>query len=284
MEKKRSYLIGGIHLGKSPINWFGGKYYMAKKIIDLFPEHKVYVEVFGGAGHVLFQKEPSAIEVFNDINSNLVNFFRILRDDYKVQELHKRLQLTPHSREEFLDCYGSWEHEKDEIERVRKWYVTLMQCFSKSFGNKGWSYSKSISNRGMSQSTSQFLGKIDKDIPFAVQRLRGVQIDNLDFRNILEKYDSKDTLFYLDPPYVHDTRTMTYTYANEMTEDDHKDLVNLLLSTKGKVVLSGYDHEIYNPLIDAGWKRIVIGEYDKKSMRHNSETKKGTEIVWVNYC
>lgn len=270
-------------MAKSPINWFGGKFYMANKIVELFPEHRCFVEVFGGAGHILFKKKPSDIEVFNDINSDLINFFRVLRDENKFRELHRRLQLTPHSREEFQRCYNTWDEETDEIERVRKWYVTLMQCYSKSFGNSSWSYTKSISRSGMSQSTSQWLGKIDKDMPEAVERLRRVQIENLDYKDIVKRYDNKDTLFYLDPPYIHDTRKMTYTYEFEMKTEEHKELVKLLLGIKGKVILSGYDHETYNPLTDNGWIKVCIGEFDKKSMKHNSETSKGKEYIWKNF-
>lgn len=269
---------------KSPINWFGGKYYMANKIIDLFSEHKTYVEVFGGAGHVLFKKNPSPIEVYNDINENLVDFFRVLRDKEKSEELRIQLELTPHSRSEFTECYNSWNDKNiDQIEKVRRWYVTLMQCFSKSFGNSGWSYSKTISNRGMSQSTSQWLGKIERDIPTTVERLRTVQIDNLSFEEIIPKYDNPETLFYLDPPYIHNTRKMNYTYEFEMEDDLHKKLVKILLKIKGKAILSGYENEIYKTLEENGWKKISIGNYDKKSMKHDSETQRAEEFVWVNY-
>lgn len=269
---------------KSPINWFGGKFYMAKSIIDLFPKHKTYVEVFGGAGHILFKKEPSEIEVYNDINENLVAFFRTIRDEDKSEKLRKLLELTPHSRAEFKECYNSWDDEGlDEVEKVRRWYVTLMQCFSKSFGNSGWSYSKRVSSRGMSQSTSQWLGKIERDMPTAVERLRTVQIDNLSFEELIPKYDTKETLFYLDPPYVHSTRKMTYTYEFEMEDCLHHKLVKMLLNIKGKAILSGYENEIYEILENNGWNKIKIGEYDKKSMKHDSETQKAAEFVWINY-
>lgn len=269
---------------KSPINWFGGKYYMSNKIIEYFPKHKVYVEVFGGAGHVLFKKIPSPIEVYNDINKNLVNFFRVLRDKEKSERLKFLLELTPHSRDEFRFCYENWQEDiDDDVEKVRRWYVALMQCFSKSFGNSGWSYSKSISNRGMSQATSQWLGKIERDLPAAVERLRTVQIDNLSFEEIIPKYDSKETLFYLDPPYIHETRKMNYTYEYEMTNEQHELLVDILLKIKGKAILSGYDNHIYERLVENGWKKILIGEYDKESMKHDSAKERGKEFIWINY-
>jgi DNA adenine methylase len=273
-------------MAKSPINYFGGKFYQAPEIISMFPEHKVYVEVFGGSGSVLFAKPRSEIEVYNDIYSVLVDFFRILRDPLQAQELHRLLQLTPYSRKEFKECGKTWEQENG-IERARRWYVSLMQSFSKSIGGKenmGWSFSKSQSRRGMSQCTSQWLSKIDDNLPEAVERLRNVQIENVDYKDLIATYDGKDTLFYLDPPYVHDTRKMTFTYEHEMTDEEHNNMIDILLKIKGKALLSGYDHKIYDRLVRNGWQRLSIGEYDKRSMSHNTRKAKGEEIVWINYA
>ena len=274
-------------MAKSPINYFGGKFYQAPEIISMFPEHKVYVEVFGGAGHVLFTKPRSDIEVYNDIDSGLINFFGILRDPLQAKELHRLLQLTPYSRKEFKECGQTWEKEPDNIERARRWYVSLMQSFSKSIGGKenmGWSFSKSQSRRGMSQCTSQWLSKIDDNLPEAVERLRNVQIENSDYKDLIATYDGKDTLFYLDPPYVHDTRKMTFTYEHEMSDEEHNNMIDILLKIKGKALLSGYDHKIYDRLVQNGWQRLSIGEYDKRSMSHNTRKAKGEEIVWINYA
>ena len=267
---------------KSPINWFGGKYYMANDIINLFPKHRVYVEVFGGAGHILFKKEPSEIEVYNDIDSGLYLFFKTLRDENKANILKQKLDLTPYSREEFYHCRDTWKNEKDEIEKVRKWYVATMQSFSTNFST--WSYSKNKSRRGMSQAVSQWLGKIENDLPKAVERLKTVQIENMDYKDLIKKYDGKDTLFYLDPPYIHKTRQMTYQYTYEMTDQQHEEMINILLHIKGKAILSGYDNEIYNKLLDNGWRKMFLGEYDKRSEKAINESRnKGKEFIWINY-
>lgn len=269
-------------MSKSPINWFGGKYYMANDIIELFPKHELYVEVFGGAGHILFKKEPSPIEVYNDIDSGLVSFFRILRDENKANQLKIKLDLTPYSREEFYHCRDTWREEQDEIEKARKWYVAVMQSFSTNFST--WSHSKSKSRKGMAQSVSQFLGKIEQDLPNAVDRLKTVQVENMDFRKLITKYDGKDTLFYLDPPYIHNTRKMTYTYSYEMDDKDHKELVEILLNIKGKAILSGYDNLIYDKLTENGWKKISIGQFDKRSIKAIDKSReKGEEILWLNF-
>lgn len=267
---------------KSPINWYGGKYYMANKIIELFPNHKCYVEVFGGAGHILFRKKSSEIEVFNDIDKGLITFFKVLRDEKKANQLKTLLELTPYSREEFYNCRDTWETEQNEIERVRKWYTTVMQSFSSDLSS--WSFSKSKSRRGMSQSVSQWLGKIEKNIPDAIERLRMVQIENLDFRELIIKYDSDETLFYLDPPYIHDTRKTKRGYQYEMTNKDHKELVNILLKIKGKAILSGYQHSIYDKLLQSGWYRKYLGSFNKCSAKViNTSRNKGEEFVWINY-
>ena len=269
---------------KSPINWYGGKYYMADRIISLFPEHKIYCEVFGGAGHILFTKSPSDIEVYNDINSDLTAFFSILRDKEKAEQLQIQLELTPYSRTEFYNCSKNLHNElDDDVERVRKWYTALMQSFSGSFGS--WCHTKSLSRRGMPKPVSGWLGNIDDNMPKAVERLQTVQIENLDYEKLINKYDSKNTLFYLDPPYIHDTRTAKRVYEYEMSNEQHRKLVDILLNIKGKAILSGYDHEIYNTLIENGWKKVLLGEYTKSCIKAENGKKdsKGQEFVWINF-
>ena len=263
---------------KSPINWYGGKYYMAKDIIEIFPEHKMYVEGFGGAAHVLFRKEKSELEVYNDLHSGLYLFFKLLRENN--EEFIRRLSLTPYSREEFENSKG-WMYEEDEIEKARSFYVRTMQSVA---SNGGWCYAKSKSRRGMCQSVSRWLGNIEENLPNAIERLKEVQIENLDILKLIKKYDKEDTLFYLDPPYICDTRKQKKSYDHEMIDEQHKELVDVLIGIKGKVVLSGYDHPIYNKLLENGWDKVVLGEYAKRGQKTNEgELSKGKELVWVNY-
>lgn len=264
---------------KSPINWYGGKYYMAKNIIELFPKHNMYVEGFGGAGHVLFRKTPSPMEVYNDLHKGLYLLFKLLRE--KNEELIKSIQLTPYSREEFIQDKNTWKNETNEVEKVRKFYTEVMQAVA---GKGGWCYTKSKSRRGMCQSVSRWLGNIDENLPNIIERLREIQIENLDIINLIDKYDSEDTLFYLDPPYIHDTRSAKKMYDYEMSNEKHIELVNTLIKIKGKVVLSGYEHEIYNKLENEGWKKVYIGDYAKRSQKTNEgELDTGSEFVWINY-
>ena len=263
---------------KSPINWYGGKYYMAKDIIEIFPKHKMYVEGFGGAGHVLFRKEKSELEVYNDLHSGLYLFFKLLRENNK--EFIRRLSLTPYSREEFENS-KRWMYEDDEIEKARKFYVRTMQSVA---SNGGWCYAKSKSRRGMCQSVSRWLGNIEENLSGAIERLKEVQIENLDVLDLIKKYDKEDTLFYLDPPYVPETRKQKKSYDCEMTREQHIELINTLINVKGKVILSGYDNDIYNKLLDNGWKKIILGEFSKRGQKtNNGELTKGKEFVWINY-
>lgn len=160
---------------KSPINWYGGKYYMKKTIVELFPEHKTYIEGFGGAGHILLYKEPSEIEVYNDLNEGLYLFFKLLRNDETRDKLIAKIQLTPYSRREFCECRDNWSNQKSEVEKARMFYIKTMQSFS-GVGTS-WSYSKNKSRRGISQAVSKFLGNVDENMLDVVDRLREIQIE-----------------------------------------------------------------------------------------------------------
>lgn len=220
--------------GKSPVRWFGGKYRLAPHIVDLFPPHRIYVEVFGGGGSVLFAKEPSVVEVYNDLDEGVSNFFAVIRDETSCAILAKRLAATPYSRADYYDCLKSWSHVTDSIEKARQWFVIMRMSFGGMFGN-AWGFGRSGEKQSMT--TSAWLGA-QRLILEAQERLALVQIENRDFRKIISLYDTPETLFYLDPPYVPDTRKEG-KYRCELTAVDHHDLVQLILSMQGQVILSG---------------------------------------------
>lgn len=238
---------------RSPIRWFGGKGNMVAKLLPLIPPHRIYVEPFGGGASLLFAKEPSPVEVYNDLDSGLVNFFRVLRDPVKFERFHKLVSLTPYSREEYDFCRATWEMCEDEVERAYRWYVVARMSFSGCFGSS-WSSAVTASRRGMADTTSKWLSTIDM-LPSIHARMMRVQIEHADFRRILERYDTPETFFYLDPPYISDTRR-DGEYKHEMTLDDHRDLVDRLLRLEGMAILSGYAHDVYRLLEEAGWRRI----------------------------
>ena len=238
---------------RSPMWWFGGKGKMVKKLLPLIPQHKIYVEVFGGGASILFAKEPSPVEVYNDLNSDLVNFFRVLRDPQKFAEFHRLVSLTPYSREEYNFCRKTWESCEDDVERAYRWFVVARMSFSGHFSNS-WSFVVTKSSRGMAAGVSGWLSSIDM-LPEIHGRMMRVQIDDDDFRMIIPRYDTPDTCFYMDPSYVPETRKSQDVYKYEMTLQDHQDLVAMLLDVKGAVILSGYRHDVYTPLELAGWTR-----------------------------
>lgn len=237
---------------KSPIHWLGGKGKMVGKLLDFFPPHHTYVEAFGGGGSMLFAKQPSPVEVYNDLDSGLVNFFRVLRDPEKFPEFVRLVQLTPYAREEYHDFLEKWEKEPDDIKRAHMWYFIARTSFGGKFG-AAWGTAVGSSNRGMASTTASWLSTIEL-LPELHGRLMRVQVENRSYEILLDKYDSPDTLFYLDPPYAPETR-IAGEYAHEMSYEDHEKLANRLLTIEGMVLLSGYNSKAYQPLIDAGWVR-----------------------------
>lgn len=225
---------------------------MVAKILPLFPAHEIYVEPCGGGSSLLFAKEPVGTEVYNDLDSGLVNLFRVLRDPEKFGRFYHYVTMTPWSREEYLHCRQSWEDVDDEVIQAYRWFVVARMSFSGQFG-ASWGYSITKANRGMAGSCSRWLGVLEI-LPAIHERLMRVQIDHSDCRAVIRRYDTEKTLFYLDPPYVPSTRK-SGGYRHEMTLEDHQELVTLLLGVKGKVILSGYNSAVYEPLEEAGWER-----------------------------
>lgn len=273
----------------SPIYWFGGKRYLINKLLPLIPEHRTYVEVFGGAAWLLLSKPPSPVEVYNDIDSRLVNLFRVLRDPEKFAEFQRLAALTPYSREEWEWCYYHQDEGDDDVEQAWHFFVVIRQSFAGKGGD--WGYNVRDSSRGMSGVVSAYLSSIER-LPEVHARFMRVQIEHDDFRNLIRRYDSPETFFYLDPPYVPTTRRGG-GYRHEMSHEDHEDLVRLLLGIQGKALLSGYDNPIYKALEDAGWKRLnfeavchAAGRTRQSGLQGEGKvlaTQKRVESVWFNY-
>jgi len=268
-------------LAGSILTWYGGKYFLLKRILPLIPEHDVYVEVFGGAAHLLFAKPPAKVNVYNDIDDNLVNFFRVLRDPEKAKRLQQLLYLTPYSRKEFEFCRDHLnEPGIDDVERARRFFVAVRQSFSAYFRN--WKYDAPA--RRSVLSTETFYNFVDR-IPEFTDFLRKVQIENGDFERVIKRYDSPRTFFYCDPPYVADAIKAEHPYRG-MSLQDHRRLVGVLLNVQGKVMLSGYDHPVYAPLEKAGWRKIQVR---RPLCAINSRKNLGgrrahqTEYLWLNY-
>ena len=256
---------------KGPIGWLGGKYWMVKHLLPLIPPHTTYVEPFGGGAQLLFAKPPSKIEVYNDIDKGLVNFFRILRDNF--DKLQRLLILSPYSRNEYHQCLDTWEGVEDPVERARRWFVVCRQSIGGMFGG-GWGFSV---GRGENKTSiaRKWVNAID-GLPEVVERLRRVQVECYDFRKIFELYDTLGTLFYVDPPYISGSQ-----YRYKMAYQDHEDLIDILLGISGMAIVSGYRHSIYERL---DWENVIFDKplYANPKVRvYKGGEQRRRECVWI---
>jgi len=270
---------------KAPVMYFGGKRRLSSVLVGMIPKHRIYVEVFGGGAALLFAKDScvSELEVYNDLDEGAFNFFKVLRDKKKAKALVAALRLTPYSRREHTACKTMWAECADEVEKARMWFVAISQAFANRVYS-GWSYTCSYSN--------PCILDYAKSVARAAERFRNVQVDNLDWRDIIDKYDSPDTFFYMDPPYIGETRVESVgVYNTEFSSvGQHAELVNVLLEVNGLVMLSGYKHSVYAPLDDAGWHRVDVSTSSSARVG-GSSVKAGGKIValkrvdsvWMNY-
>lgn len=255
---------------KSPIKYYGGKSYMTKIILSHFPkDYDIYVEGFGGGASVLFEKEQKGIEIYNDLGENVYSLFKCLADKDKFAELKHRLDLTPYSHQ-LRDEYKEALRGELSIEDRAYYFIYVNKS---SFNGVGGFSTTMLVRRNMSKSCSDYLSMIDK-LPNIHNRLSSVIIEHRDILELIKKYDGKNTFFYLDPPYVKETRSSSTTYEVEMTNEEHEKMLDALLKCEGKILLSGYNHPIYDRLKER-FERI-----DFQSPNSNSDR---LESLWKNY-
>lgn len=257
--------------------WYGGKFSHLEWLLPLLPATPYYCEPFAGSGAVLLNRDPASVETYNDLDGEVANFFRVLRD--QGEELTRAIALTPFSREEFaLAC--RLDPEVSEMERARRFYVRARQVrtgLAQTASVGRWANCKDTSRAGMSGVVSRYFGGVEA-LPQIALRLLRVQIENRPAADVIRLYDSKDTLFYLDPPYVHETRGDSKAYKYEMTDDQHSELADLLNSAKGKVAISNYDCELYKRLFpEPTWHKFSI-----ETTNHATKGRR-TECLWCNY-
>ena len=258
--------------------WYGGKFSHLDWLLPLLPTCHHYCEPFGGSGAVLLNRPPSPVETYNDLDSEVVNFFSVLRNE--KEELVEAIGLTPFSREEFsIAC--TIDPDLSPLERARRFFVRARQVRTglaqrASLGR--WANCKNTSRSGMSGVVSRWLGSVE-DLPEIAERLLRVQIENRPAINVVRLYDSPTTLFYCDPPYVHLTRGDNNAYGYEMTDDEHRQLASVLNSVQGLVAISNYQCDLMDELYSGPkWRKHLAQE---KTI-HSTKGKR-VEALWTNY-
>ncbi|MDW8080247.1 MAG: DNA adenine methylase [Thermoguttaceae bacterium] len=255
------------------VKWHGGKFYLVPRILELIPPHHTYVEPFGGTATVLINKPPAPVEVYNDLDGRITRLFRVLRDH--PQEFLRRLQLTPYSE---LEWQEATDPTDDDIERARRDFVR----WRLSIGGRGEAFSYTLHRvrRGMADVVSGFLSAIDEVLPLIIERLRRVQILCRDAFEVIPKWDSPDTLFYCDPPYLPSVVTRSNVYGCTLSDRDHDRLLKLLCRCRGKVILSGYPNPLYDARLKK-WRRLEVDIANHAAK--GAQKRRCCEVLWCNW-
>lgn len=257
--------------------WYGGKFNHLDWLLPLLLQTHHYCEPFSGSGAVLINREPSPVETYNDIDGEVVNFFRVLRD--RPDEIVRAITLTPFSREEFYSAIYDETKDISDLERARRFYIRARQArtgLAQTATLGRWANCKNTSRSGMSGVISRWIGGVDALAEIA-ERLLRVQIENRPAVDVIRLYDSPDTLFYCDPPYLHTTRGDRKAYGFEMDAEEHRELAQTLNACKGKVAVSGYPCQAMDEYYK-GWRR-----FDAPIKNCHSIKKPRQECLWMNY-
>jgi len=257
--------------------WFGGKFSHLDFLLPLIPQDAThFCDVFGGSAAVLLNVNPYPVETYNDVDSELVNFFEALRN--QGPKLIKAIGLTPFSREELVRACIP-EQGLSKLERARRFYIRARQTrtgLAQTSSEGRWAHCVLTSRAGMSGAVSRWLGSVE-GLSEIAQRLQRVQIENAPAIETIQRYDTPETVFYIDPPYVHSARGDSSAYGYEMTDEDHKNLAKVLNRVRGRVILSGYRTDLYDQLYRK-WRRE-----DAEARNCHSVRKLRQESAWLNF-
>lgn len=262
---------------KIVFGWYGGKFSHLDWLLPLLPEAHHYCEPFSGSAAVLLNRAPSPVETYNDIDGEVVNFFRVLRD--QPEEIMRAIALTPFSREEFYTAIHGSTVGISHLEMARRFYIRARQTrtgLAQTATLGRWANCKNTSRSGMSGVVSRWLGGVD-GLGEIAERLARVQIENRPALDLIRLYDDPGTVFYCDPPYVHSTRGDSKAYGFEMDDAQHVQLAVTLNKIKGKAAVSGYRCDLMDTLFK-GWRR-----FDAPKKFAHSIKKERQECLWMNY-
>lgn len=254
---------------KSVIRYPGSKWAIADWIIQYFPEHHTYLEPFFGSGAVFFRKSRSHIETINDLDGEVVNFFNQVKDN--LENLSKEIYFTPYARDEYERAYR--ENPEDKLRRAVNFCIRLNMGYGfRTNGEKvGWK--RDVQGRERAYAAEDWKS-LPKRLTETAERLRGVQIENRPAIELIQDFNYKTALIYCDPPYLLETRSQKQ-YAKGMTDQDHKDLLEVLRNHKGYAIISGYESKLYDDILH-GWHK-------KETVSRTQSGEKKKEVLWMNF-
>ena len=263
------------------LRYHGGKWRIAPWIIEHFPKHKLYVEPFGGAAGVLMRKPKSDGEIYNDLDGHIVNLFRVLRCKPQRDVLLELIHYTPHSREEYESAN---ETTDDPVEKARRTLVRAEMGFGSAGATKGTTGFRNSPLRHMgrdrpSRSITAIWSKLPEHLERVSTRLKDVVIENKPAFELISQWDREGTLFYIDPPYLHELRDMrnSGSYRHEMSKNQHRMLLDRLQHLRARAVVSGYDSGMYSEAL-SNWERVEKGV----SIAGHKGSSQRVECLWIS--
>jgi DNA adenine methylase len=276
-EKREDYV-------RAPFGYPGSKAKAISNILPHLPYTNMYVDVFGGSGAIWLARHPSKVEIYNDRCSGVTCFFRVCRNPNTLRALVDRLSVLIHSREEFIWSASTWRDCEEEVERAARWYYSV-KC---SFGSQGLYFGRTKSTK------ATFANKLHSNLDLFYplhDRIKNTQIENLDWQTCLLDYNDPEAVWYLDPPYY---RSSTGMYHHELSDAEHRELLERVQTLKGFVALSGYPNELYDSY---EWDKRVVWEQNTTTlgMAFTGSNKLGEykeiltrktamECLWIRYA
>lgn len=264
-------------MSRPVLRWLGGKWRLAPWIIEHFPPHRIYVEPFGGAASVLLRKERSYNEIYNDLDGELVNLFRVLRSD-RSEELLTKLSLTPYA---FAEYQLALAPAGDPVERARRMIVRSHMAHGTSGARLDRATGFRCDGRSGTTNVAGEWADFPECLRAVVARIRGVSLQSKPALDLISMYDTPNALLYLDPPYLPSTRSSKarksegyHTYAHELTIEDHFAMLDAIKMSSAMIILSGYPDALYDDAL-SGWRRV-----ERQALAHRNSPR--TEVLWIN--
>lgn len=266
-------------ISRPPLRWHGGKWRLAPWLLEQFPPHRRYIEAYGGGASVLMRKPRSHVEIYNDLDDDVVTFFRLMQDPASAVALEAKLRMTPFARREFEEAYRP---TADPIEIARRLVVRAFMGFG-SDGHNAEVKTGFRANSDRSHTTPAYDWANYPDIlPAVCERLRGVVIEHRPALDVIRAGDMATALHFLDPPYLPDVRSKKsrrgkekyHAYKHEMTVDDHVEMLETVVGLDGMVVLCGYPSALYDDKLP-GWRR-------REKQARADGARPRIEAIWIN--